>query len=201
MKTVRTNGNANAPTYGANMLTSDSPNTTKGGLNIDSAGQPEIWNAAGQAIYDMSSTGQPQIKNAAGTVMLDLSSSLARVPVVIKLVVPVQVALTGVLAGGSIANPFGYEVIVTNAVLRITTVSTGASTMDIGVAADATTSNDTLMDGVSGAVLGAYDNVKNAGTNGRSGVIWGTSQFINIAEASGDVAGIIADLYLTCYRS
>lgn len=114
----------------------------------------------------------------------------------VKLVVPVQVALTGVF--GSMANPFGYPVRIVQALWEITTASTGASTVDIGVAADAVTSNDGLLDGQSGATITVI--AGGAGTNGRASMTWGTTEFVNIAEASGDVAGIICDLRLIVER-
>ncbi len=53
-------------------------------------------------------------------------------------------------AGGdmaSVLNPFGEDVIITFAALNITTASTGASTIDVGVGSSATTAYDTLIDG------------------------------------------------------
>jgi hypothetical protein len=102
-------------------------------------------------------------------------------------------AATGVFA--SMANPWGREVLIHSAFLRITTQSTGASTIDVGVAADAVTANDVLIDGVSGAAAGLFNSVTNAGTNGKVGQIWGASQFLNAAEASGDVTAIVAVLH------
>src|SRR5688572_16974678 len=49
MKTVRTNGNANAPTYGANMLAHDVTIATKAGFNVNAIGQPEVWDVNGTA--------------------------------------------------------------------------------------------------------------------------------------------------------
>jgi hypothetical protein len=101
---------------------------------------------------------------------------------------------TGVFA--SVVNPFGEAVVITRAVLDITTQSSIASTLDIGVASNATTSNDTLIDGLSGAATGVFDNTKNGGTNGKGSVKLGDTQFVNVAEASGDVNALVATLYL-----
>lgn len=174
-RTQRAHGDSNRPTYGATMLPGESP--SKAGLNINSDGQPEIWNAA-------------------GTVVLDLASASVTVPMVFKLAVTAGDG-AGVIAEA--ANPFGYDVIITNAVLDITTQSTGASTLDIGVAAT-DTSNDSLLDGVSGAAAGRFNNVNNAGTNGKSGVLWTSSTYLTVAEASGDVTALVGTLYVTCYR-
>jgi hypothetical protein len=118
---------------------------------------------------------------------------------IVKLAVTGGAADTGVFE--SKANPFGYDVLITGAFLRITTQSTGASTLDIGVAANASTSNDGLIDGLSAAAAGLFTNAEDAGTNGEVSQVWGSSQFLNVAEASGDVDGLVAVLYVTCHRA
>jgi hypothetical protein len=95
------------------------------------------------------------------------------------------------------ANPFGQDLLILGATVRVTTVSTGASTVDIGVAANATTANDGLIDGLSLATLGLYTNAEDAGTNGEQTMVWGSSQFLNVAEASGDVAGVVGQMIVT----
>ncbi len=108
-----------------------------------------------------------------------------------------RVALTdaGDAAGdvASIANPEGVSLIITRAVLNITTGSTGASTLDVGVAANATTSADNLIDGQSGATAGAFAEV---GTNGKRAMKWGATEYVTVSEASGNVDGIAGELLL-----
>lgn len=104
---------------------------------------------------------------------------------------------TGVFA--SKANPFGRSVIITRAVLYVTTKSTGASTMDMGVGATAATASDLLIDGVNtGAAAGVFDNITNKGTNGLSTNLWPSSSFVTVKEDTGDVSGLVARLYLEC---
>lgn len=97
---------------------------------------------------------------------------------------------SGVIA--SCANPLGEDAYIKRALLVITTPSTGASTLDIGVAAAIGTSNDQLFDGKSGATAGVFDNQNDTdnGTNGLVGLLWDSANFLTIAEASGDVTGI-----------
>lgn len=102
---------------------------------------------------------------------------------------------TGVFA--SLANPFGADVIIQDSWLVIGTQSTGASTLDIGVAANGTTSSDTIIDGLSGAAAGLFNT---RGVNGAALRRWNANQFVNVAEASGDVNGLVATLYLTVVR-
>jgi hypothetical protein len=101
----------------------------------------------------------------------------------------------------SLPNPWGIDVIVTRAVLRVTTKSTAASTLDIGPAADATTSNDTLMDGLDvGTATGLFTNSNDTdnGTNGLLQAVWAKDGFITIKEASGNVDGLVARLVVHC---
>lgn len=97
----------------------------------------------------------------------------------------------------SLANPFGMDVIITKAVLDSTVVAGAACTLDIGIAADGTTSNDTIMDGLDvNAATGLFDNVTNKGTNGKPQVVWGAAQFLNVCKASGNANALVAALFV-----
>jgi hypothetical protein len=98
------------------------------------------------------------------------------------------------------ANPEGADLYITRVVVEIETPSTGACTLDIGVAADATTSNDTLIDGLSAATAGIFCNGKDPGSNGKLGKKWGASEFFNVAEASGDITGLVGNIYVDYIR-
>jgi hypothetical protein len=163
------------PTFG---LPSDG--TSMAGLDFDTSGNPQILNASGVVVTQFDTT-----RGVAETFELAITGGSGS---------------TGVFA--SAANPFGYDVIITNAVLRITTQSTGASTLDIGVGANATTSNDGLFDGLSAAAAGLFSNAlaANLGTNGRPAQVWTSSTFLNVAEASGDVAALAAVLFVAVQR-
>lgn len=107
----------------------------------------------------------------------------------------VAITLGGATAGDmvAIANPEGVDLIITKAIVNVTTASTGASTVDVGVAANATTSADTLIDGLSLATAGAWST---PGSNGRPAIVWGANQYVTMSEASGDVAGAVGELIL-----
>lgn len=94
------------------------------------------------------------------------------------------------------ANPFGVDVIIIRAVLRVATQSTGAATVDIGVGATSSTADDTLIDGLSVAAAGSFDNITDKGTNGKASKLWTSTQYVTVKEASGDVDGLVAKLYL-----
>jgi len=111
-------------------------------------------------------------------------------------------AVTGTTAGGalSLANPEGVKLLITRFILHITTASDGAATVDAGVAANGTTSSDTLIDGKSVAAAGAFDNITDKGTNGLPLREWGASQYIT-ATASATLAGLVGYAYVEYIRA
>lgn len=112
-----------------------------------------------------------------------------------------RTTLAGVVAttGGAlaaIANPEGADVLITRAVLHLTTDATGAALADIGVAADGETSSDTLLDGVDiGTAAGVFDNIDDQGTNGQSVLVWGADEFVTMT-GSADSSGLVGVLYI-----
>lgn len=110
-------------------------------------------------------------------------------------------AVTGTTGGGalSLANPEGEDILVTRLILDITTQSTGAATVDAGIAADGVTSSDTLIDGKSVATAGVFDNTEDGGTNGKGVVKWGAAQFLTIT-ASATLAGLVGNAYIEYIR-
>lgn len=117
-----------------------------------------------------------------------------------------QVDIAGVVAstGGAIAavaNPEGVPLIITRCVLNRTTKSTGAANADIGVAANATTSADNLLDGVDiGAAENAEDNITNKGSNGKSVKRWAASEYVTVT-GSADSSGLVGTLSFEYIRA
>jgi hypothetical protein len=106
-------------------------------------------------------------------------------------------------AGGvlSLANPEGVPVFITRVVLNVTTTSTAAATLDIGVGASATTLYDTLIDGVDvGTAVIVADNIVNKGTNGKEGLLWPAAYFLTASKASGAAAGLVGELIVEYVR-
>lgn len=163
------------PTYG---LPSDS--TSRAGFGFSASLESNVLNSSGTVVAQWDA-----LRGVAETYELAISGASGS---------------TGVFA--SLANPFGYDVTITGAVLRITTQSSGACTLDIGVGANATTSNDGLFDGLSGAAAGVFSNLlaANLGTNGKPAQDWTSSTFLNVAEASGNVDALRATLIVTVVR-
>lgn len=74
VRTQRSNGDTNRPTYSGLMLNSDSPATTKGGLNIDSAGNPELWGVNGNILFELDSSGHMQLKTVSDSAQVRINS-------------------------------------------------------------------------------------------------------------------------------
>jgi hypothetical protein len=108
------------------------------------------------------------------------------------------VALAAVdTAGGVFAWSPGAAAIIQRVFLDVTTKSTGACTVDVGVAANATTLSDILLDGVDvGTAAGLFDNITEKGTNGRSRQRCGATQYVTGSVASGASAGIVGNAYI-----
>lgn len=118
-----------------------------------------------------------------------------------------RVALTAgtTTTGGdvlSLANPEGEDLIVTRLLLNITTASTGAATVDAGIAADGTTSSDTLIDGLDvNAAAGLFDNADatDQGTNGKASRTWDSDEYLTITP-SATCAGLVGYAYIEYKR-
>lgn len=106
-------------------------------------------------------------------------------------------------AGGvlSLLNPEGADVIVTRLVIDITTVATAACTLDAGIGSGATTLYDNLIDGkdVNGAT-GSFDNLTDAGSNGKARQRWESDGYLTISTASGASAGLVGYAYVQYIR-
>lgn len=115
----------------------------------------------------------------------------------------VKVPLGVGTAGGGVfswQNPEGARIIIDRVVLDITTQSSGASTINVGTTTtSATTSSDNLLNALSGAAAGTFDNVLNAGTNGRSRQALASGGWVTASQASGAVAGLVGNAYIHYY--
>lgn len=102
----------------------------------------------------------------------------------------------------SIANPEGVDVIITRFVVDVTTEATGAATADFGIAADGTTSSDTLLDGVDiGTAAAMFDSADatDQGTNGKASRKWGSSEYMT-GTPSATAAGLVGYAYIEYVR-
>jgi len=96
-------------------------------------------------------------------------------------------AAAGVL---SEENTYGTDLIITRALIFVTTASTGACTIDVGQKVTEI-SGDDLLDGLSVAAATIADNIADKGTNGSSRRKWGAGEFVTGSMASGATAGLV----------
>ncbi len=99
----------------------------------------------------------------------------------------------------NIANPEGVTVIVTRFAVFATAISTVTTTVDIGIAATAGATSDTLLDGVTiGATAfatGVFDNISAPGTNGKASRVWPGNQFI-VGKASDTATSFTGEFFV-----
>ena len=116
-------------------------------------------------------------------------------------------SLTGVatFAGAdllNLANPEGVDLIITNFIVKTTVVSTGAATIDAGVAATGV-SNDELIDGldVNAALVceSNHDQVT-ATTVAEHEVEWGAAEFLTITPSAAST-GLVGTYYVEYIRA
>lgn len=111
-----------------------------------------------------------------------------------------KVALAALDTGGGVLawqNPEAGSIIITGFTVDVTTASTGACTVDFGTTAtSATTTSDTLIDGVSVAAIAVLSNIDDKGTNGKSRQKLATGKWITGSMASGAAAGLAGYAYI-----
>jgi hypothetical protein len=98
----------------------------------------------------------------------------------------------------SLLNPEGVDLLITRFVLHVTTDATGEANIDAGVAADGTTSSDTLIDGLAIAA-GVFDNIDDQGNNGAATVAWDSDEYITVTP-DATCAGLVGYAYIEYIR-
>jgi len=110
----------------------------------------------------------------------------------------IEVALADAdTAGGVLAwqNPESVAIVLTEVTIDVTTKSTEACTVDVGIAADATTSDDALVDGQDvGAAAVLFTG--NANLPLKVDAKGGTNDYVTISKASGAAAGLAGTAYI-----
>lgn len=140
--------------------------------------------------------------NSATEGWVDLNASVRENGEVIE--VKKNLTAATVTTGGAVlsfANPFGGDAIVEDIVIDLTTVATGEATIDVGVAANGTTSSDTLLDGLDAHTATGYFTASNKpGTKGGVKRLITSTQYIT-ATASATLAGLVGTATITMRRA
>lgn len=105
-------------------------------------------------------------------------------------------------SGGVVAwaNSEPVSIIIEKVILDLTTAATGACTLDIGVTeTTATTTSDTLLDGIDANAAAAVFDSSNAaldsGANAKAQKL-ASAKWVTIDEKTGDATGLVANLYI-----
>ena len=90
-----------------------------------------------------------------------------------------------------LTNTTGESLIITRVLIHISAACTvDSSFIDIGMGDSASTNYDNLIDGLSVNAVGAFDNITDKGTNGKSRQLWLKNTYINAStfNSSGAVS-------------
>jgi hypothetical protein len=90
---------------------------------------------------------------------------------------------TGGGGAGSFTNPFGAQAIVDDVVVHVTTGDSSTRTINVGVAANATTDSDNLIDGLSVYTAGYFTSGNSAGTNGKMNQPCTSAQVVTVTPS------------------
>ena len=152
-----------------------------GAINVPAGG----FSLAGTALA-FTAAQFNQVMAAFGTVTFDRGVKIARVALA--------------TAGGVFAwqNPEASSILIHRVLIDVTTVATGACTIDVGTTAvSAATSSDTLIDGLDvNAGIGLFDNITEKGSNGKSRQKLASGKWVTASQASGAIAGIVGYGYV-----
>lgn len=118
-----------------------------------------------------------------------------------------SIAITGAAstdnAGlGSLANPFGVNVVILRSTLYVGTASTGAANLGIGVTTAAAKATDILNDlDINGATEGGFYNGHAMQNTAKTAItapaVWTTSKYVTLTGSASTV-GFTGTLYLEC---
>jgi hypothetical protein len=133
------------------------------------------------------------------TVWVDLNTSYST-DGVITARLPITAATTST-GGDAISWTPGVVAYLQNIDVDVTTPATGSATMDIGVAANGTTSSDTLIDGIDVGSAAIYGNpYVNGGTNGEAPRKLTATQYVT-GTPSATLAGLVGTVVISYIKA
>jgi hypothetical protein len=137
-----------------------------------------------------------------GTTLTASAAELNLLKYADKMTKVVKVALAALDTGGGVFawqnSEEGASIIITRIILDVTTVATAACTLDIGTTAtSAATVSDNLIDGLDvNAATGVFDNLGNAGTNGKTRQKLASGKWVTGRMKTGAAAGLVGSAYI-----
>ena len=150
-------------------------------------------------------SGDLVFSNSAGTEIARFDADTAKfkagnVPLGPEVTGVAKAALTAGNANAiafAIANPEGADLLIHRVLLDVTTPGgTATAVLDVGVAADAVTGSDILIDGADANADALYDNLNDAGTSGKSRQRWGSTQYVTGQILVANAAALVGNVYV-----
>jgi len=173
-----------------------------GEITSQSVGDKALKSTAADAatMEVSSSTGKMQIKDAGSSLANGVSRSVVS-KYAGRWFRGALTASDAVAGVAQITNSYGSDMIITRAMIHVTTVSSGACTIDAGAGSGSGTSYDNLLDGIDvNGSTGVSDNIKSmhAGDSGRSVVVWKASEYVNFSMKTGATSGLVGYYAVYC---
>lgn len=151
-------------------------------------------------------SGSLLFKTLAGATILKLDADTGRAVMPGNRVIA-KVALT---AGNTNAyafawqNPEASKIVVERVLVRLATAGgTATSVLDVGVVANATSTSDTLIDGLDLNTTGLFDNIVDKGANGKARQLvdekGGTNDYVTGKILVANAAAVVGDVYIVYF--
>ena len=151
-------------------------------------------------------SGSLLFKTLTGATILKLDADTGRAVMPGNRVIA-KVALT---AGNANAYAFAWQnpeeskIVVERVLVNLTTAGgTATSVLDIGVVANATSTADTLIDGLDLNTTGLFDNIVDKGTNGKARQLvdekGGASDYVTGKILVANAAALVGDVYIVYF--
>ena len=148
-------------------------------------------------------SGALLFKDVAGNVLLKLNPDTARA----EMPGNRKIAKVALTAGNANAyafawqNPESVKIIVERVLVNLGTAGgTATSVLDIGVVANATSTADTLIDGLDLNTTGIFDNIVDKGSNGKARQLVdekdGTNDYVTGKILVANAAALVGDVYI-----
>jgi len=95
----------------------------------------------------------------------------------------------------NVAGQDNATIVITRVMVYIKTVASGAANLNVGVAADGSTSANNLLTSLDcHSAAGCFDNLGSAGASGKSCQIMTTSQYVTVT-GSADTTGLVGEVW------
>ena len=97
-------------------------------------------------------------------------------------------------------NPEETAILISKVVVDVTTIATAAGTLSVGYAATNVSANNLIDTLDCHSATGTFDNITDKGSSGKSRQKCASGYYVTFNTASGALAGMVANAYITYTR-